>query len=267
MALGHDQDCICAACMVEDMDAHLASQGVEITWGAGEIAGSVASVRTRYATPGTACGTGVVRLVSPKQVKYIKFLLSSRDTTRLVRLPGSEDVEHMSLAGARDLIDRLLACPERPAYTPTATGSQLSFIRLLCARKGMTDLSGDVHTRQQASRTIEMLKALPDTPRPAAKERAELEAGIYLVNGKVHKVQRAVHGSGNLYAKILDIGTGRFEYAPGAIRQIRPEHRMSLEQAKEFGALYGVCCSCGATLTDETSIEAGIGPVCARKFA
>jgi hypothetical protein len=42
---------------------------------------------------------------------------------------------------------------------------------------------------------------------------------------------------------------------------------MTLDQAKAFGALYGACCNCGKTLTDERSIEAGIGPVCARKFA
>jgi hypothetical protein len=28
---------------------------------------------------------------------------------------------------------------------------------------------------------------------------------------------------------------------------------MSLEQAVEFGAVYGVCCRCGRTLTDENS--------------
>ena len=39
---------------------------------------------------------------------------------------------------------------------------------------------------------------------------------------------------------------------------ITPAMRMSLADAKAFGALYGCCCNCGATLTDETSIEAGI---------
>jgi len=56
-----------------------------------------------------------------------------------------------------------------------------------------------------------------------------------------------------------------FVYDPGAVRRLRPEHRMSLEEAKEFGALYGTCCVCGRTLTNEDSIEAGIGPVCAGK--
>lgn len=29
--------------------------------------------------------------------------------------------------------------------------------------------------------------------------------------------------------------------------------------------LYGVCCRCGRTLTDENSISEGIGPICATK--
>lgn len=122
-------------------------------------------------------------------------------------------------------------------------------------------------------------------PKAATKtEPVDLEAGIYFKDGVVYKVQVAVHGSGHPYAKRLVVaevtatspvfGTvsqgkdrGRFEYDKGAIRELRPEHRMTLEQAKEFGALYGVCCNCGATLTDETSIELGIGPICRTKFA
>jgi len=34
----------------------------------------------------------------------------------------------------------------------------------------------------------------------------------------------------------------------------------------KYGKLAGRCCSCGRELTDDDSIEAGIGPVCARKF-
>jgi hypothetical protein len=98
-------------------------------------------------------------------------------------------------------------------------------------------------------------------PAPAIEPATE---GMYLFDGRVFKVQRAVHGSGHLYAKELD-GT-RFEYAPGMMRKLNSSHKMTLDQAKEYGALYGVCCQCGRTLTNEASIEAGIGPVCATKF-
>lgn len=39
-----------------------------------------------------------------------------------------------------------------------------------------------------------------------------------------------------------------------------------LQTAMKYGKLAGVCCSCGRELTNDGSIEAGIGPVCARKF-
>ena len=69
-----------------------------------------------------------------------------------------------------------------------------------------------------------------------------------------------------MYAKALDPETGRFEYHTGLIRKLDESMRMTLEQAKQYGAIYGVCCNCGRTLTNEDSIEAGIGPICAGKF-
>lgn len=110
--------------------------------------------------------------------------------------------------------------------------------------------------------------------------------GMHRLDGQIYKVQVAVHGSGRPYAKILVtdlVGTcggcekcdgedrcpvyeSRFDYAAGVVRRLSLETRLSLDEAKEFGAVYGVCCVCSRTLTNEASIEAGIGPVCAGKF-
>lgn len=100
---------------------------------------------------------------------------------------------------------------------------------------------------------------------------APITDGMYRKDGIIYKVQAAVHGSGNLYAKQLvkdDYSRSgwRFEYVAGAVRKLLLADKMTLEQAKEFGALYGTCCVCGRTLTDETSIEMGIGPICAGRF-
>lgn len=106
------------------------------------------------------------------------------------------------------------------------------------------------------------------------------EAGMYRTpEGDIYKVQVAVHGSGNLYAKHLVLGElyededgdhlprkVTFEYESGALRKLTPEMRMTLEEAKAFGALYGTCCVCGRTLTNEVSIEAGIGPICSGRL-
>lgn len=106
----------------------------------------------------------------------------------------------------------------------------------------------------------------------AAKFNAEsLEDGFYFHNEIVYKVIVAVHGSGKKYAKKLDI-SGSWQYAAGAIKLLRPEHKMTLEQALKFAKrhsenvdsrLYGRCFCCGRTLTNEASIQLGIGPDCA----
>jgi hypothetical protein len=114
------------------------------------------------------------------------------------------------------------------------------------------------------------------------------EDGMYLTaDSEIFKVQwNRASGSGHrLYAKQM-VGYGAagrvvqftkanaeaqdgleivFEYAPGAMRQLTAAEKMTIEDAKAFGALYGTCCVCGRTLTDEKSIAAGIGPVCAGK--
>jgi len=94
---------------------------------------------------------------------------------------------------------------------------------------------------------------------------AELEAGMYRNDRGIFKVQRAVHGSGLMTAKRLDVEAQRFVYQGLATRFVTHADRMSVEQAVEFGRIYGFCVRCAATLTDEESIERGMGPVCAEK--
>jgi hypothetical protein len=104
----------------------------------------------------------------------------------------------------------------------------------------------------------------------ATPSSKELTDGMYLMNGVVYKVQRAIHGSGRLYAKrLLPNSPGEravFIYAPGVVNVLTPEHKMTMKQAKEWGALYGTCVRCGAVLTAEDSIERMMGPICATKI-
>lgn len=130
-----------------------------------------------------------------------------------------------------------------------------------------------------------------DCPAPTGRTATPVarvqQDGIYRTeDGTIFKVQIAKQGSGNLYAKRLDVtptGTcggcedcdgedactiysGTFRYAAGAINLLRADQRMTEAQARAFGKLYGICCACGADLTDERSIEAGIGPVCGKRY-
>ena len=105
-----------------------------------------------------------------------------------------------------------------------------------------------------------------------------IETGMYQTpTGRIFKVQTS-RQSGHSYAKELKIIGGQrlvetgervsfeFAYAPGAIRMLAPDMRMTMEQAKTFGIQYGVCCVCAAWLKDATSVERGMGPVCRKRI-
>lgn len=138
-------------------------------------------------------------------------------------------------------------------------------------------------TRAKASETLNAMKPVVLKLRAEAKAKAQAAPvaqavtvtktaateGMHKVGDRIFKVQKAVYGSGYLYAKELVKGDTKsgftFAHAPGAMKLLSGETKMTMEQAKEFGTLYGTCCVCGRLLTDEKSIAAGIGPVCAEK--
>lgn len=146
------------------------------------------------------------------------------------------------------------------------TQGQRNFMKALLSQKFDADTAEkhiawlDNHTMSvyRASEKIDQLKAMPDV-----NTAAELEIGMYRVNGEIFKVQQS-RESGRLYAKRLT--EDGFEYAAGAIRRIKASDRMTLEEAKEYGQATGTCCNCGRTLTNEESIRDGIGPVCSGKI-
>lgn len=122
--------------------------------------------------------------------------------------------------------------------------------------------------RDRASRAIDMLRVAPKVM--ARKVAPSLEVGMYRKDGEIYRVHRS-RETGNLYAKrlVLDLLAKReitFAYAKGAIMFLTEDDRMSLSEAKAFGVETGVCCVCGTFLTDPKSVEAGIGPVCAKRF-
>lgn len=132
---------------------------------------------------------------------------------------------------------------------------------------------GYLSEKQEASarKMYAKIAAKAEAKKSAKPTSPVIEAGMYKLGTDIYKVQKVVHGSGNLYAKRLVPGTefgdkATFEYAPGMVSRLDADDKLSLDEAKAFGALYGTCCNCGRTLTDETSIAAGIGPICAQGF-
>lgn len=158
----------------------------------------------------------------------------------------------------------ILDRPNRYAATCVRCGNRIAAEAGLLARRPDGTWAADHHGE------------CPTAPAPAAATHLGItEDGMYrTADGTIYKVQHAVHGSGRLYAKrlqVTDHGDGEpatvtFDYAPGAVHTLTPDDRMTLDQARAFGALYGTCIRCGRTLTDDDSIAAGIGPICAGKI-
>lgn len=154
---------------------------------------------------------------------------------------------------------------------PAITDRQREYLRALMEKKAtitgqdpaaIEPWMDTLNSAQASTKIDEALTWLRDNPAP------EIADGFYeLTDGRIVKVQHAVHGSGKQYAKVLDIGLGRFDYAPGLIRKIEQYGTLlTLERARELGQLYGMCIRCGATLTDEDSIARGMGPICAGRW-
>lgn len=171
----------------------------------------------------------------------------------------------------------------------TAGGDPVHEDRLLDLEHAALAFSWGQIERARAGKSVDVQQVQRTQDRAKALTSGPVTEGYYKVGDTIYKVQRAVHGSGNLYAKELvteelavselneaqiaamhenpdkKFYSGSWEYAPGAIRRIRGEHKLSMEECIAFGQLYGVCVRCGRTLTKEESIARGMGDVCAGK--
>lgn len=152
---------------------------------------------------------------------------------------------------------------ERPA-TPT----QVETLHSLFDQKFTPDEAADYHewlnTRRMslagASAAISRLCLMPNV-----KELAECMYRVGEDIFKVYYTRGDAERAPQLVAKQLI--EGHFEYkGKKPLSFIKAEHRMTLDEAKEYGKVTGTCCQCGRLLTNEESIAAGIGPICATKF-
>lgn len=170
-----------------------------------------------------------------------------------------------------------------------ASEKQIAFATRLFAERNheMPDTALAVYVdagSRAVSSLIDRLLALPNKPRPTAvTEHAPADTdmqtgeGIYVLDGNVVKVVKA-RSTGNLYAKRLVVSAPRvtadgvevdadFVYAPGVIARLTPAMKMTVDEARAFAVQHGICANCGRKLKAAKSVEAGIGPVCIKKFA
>jgi hypothetical protein len=165
------------------------------------------------------------------------------------------------------------------------TDPQLSFLAKLLADRDVSyadrALQGliDAHTagtlsRGNASKLIDLLKKLPfrrEIPRQAQQNIRAAETrtsekvgpGYYRLDGDFYRVQTSRSSDRNY--SLLWTGS-RWDYESGrsAYSRLTAAMELSAEDAKEFGDQYHACVFCTQQLTDQRSIDAGYGPICAQ---
>lgn len=168
------------------------------------------------------------------------------------------DIAHASqlIDGAKDARDRLRG-------------------KLAAARATVAEIDGIVDVTPAAAPTT-----APAAPVEDAFDPHSLEIGIYRVDETIYRVrpnqtgtrkyaERLVHTVGD--AKRLTAAGEKikmtYEYAKGAIYRIRPENRVTGNEAEELSIVFTQCIAgCGHTLRAADSVERGIGPVCRKKW-
>lgn len=99
------------------------------------------------------------------------------------------------------------------------------------------------------------------------------EATYFFYGEKFYRIP-----AGKKYAQILTQINGerlneldqivkfKYEYVRGMVYNLKPEHKLSLEQAQAFGIKYGICVVCTRKLEDAESVKRGIGPICEERI-
>jgi hypothetical protein len=172
----------------------------------------------------------------------------------------------------------------------TATPAQKDFIlSLLADRKVDESLIAHLNenwetlTKQEASATIDALKACPRSAGPSASIYDGLAKSFYAVPAHVANATLTdLSVSNDLLFLVIDEFRGtvymrQVHGAPGDFSRTRMTRADSKAMADLlrtdalgfitlFGQHFTVCGKCGANLTDQASRERGFGPDCARQL-
>lgn len=124
----------------------------------------------------------------------------------------------------------------------------------------LTEKQADAASRMRAK--VEARNADRDEP------VADPEVGFYVFDGRIFRVQ--LSKANRPYAKVLlqEASDDRGVWAYDGRKNFRNlTERLTLDEAAAYGLAHGYCLICGRELTDPNSVERGIGPICAGKFA
>lgn len=245
-----------------------------------DVKASEAAWKRGNSANGRVTGAIKGKAASEAQVKFVESLLSNRQYDDLEGRAWKIMLKNgMSAREAGSIIDRLKERPfvqHKAAFTATtatfrpASEKQVRYIESLAQQRDWQGLghAAEVITSVLAGTEIAMsdagptIDALLQAPTVAKPKVQVGEEGLYFLDGEYYKVQRAVHGSGRLYSKKFNREDECWNRG-GQLGKLTAEHKLTAEQASEWGALYGKCISCFLPLTDERSIAHGYGAKCA----
>ncbi len=212
-----------------------------------------------------------VRYASSRQVLFIKNLLDMKQHSLT-----EPDWENLNVQGAGELITALLKLPNREDRKRFISEKQESFLlhlveikeggaELLKASllkesvKDVASLSADT-----AKEVINNLIYAPLKPKPVQIT----QAGAYRVDDQVFSI-RIGRQSGRWQVFSLDSASNRWVYDSKNYKilfKVKPENRLTLNEAIAISATTGSCVHCGRTLTLASSVVKGMGRVCEKQY-
>lgn len=228
-------------------------------------------------------GVFAVRYPSEKQRKFVARLAATKALTPELSAQVAEVAAGtLNLKATSRLIDALTELPDRGARpVRVASDKQVDLI----TRLGVEKEGGAVYIQTQlnslrvaditelpikeASNLIGVLMDLPRAARKATADRSEPEAGMYRgADGTIYRVYLGQQSGRMLVKRVVGSKEDGYSYeyvGSAAFKLPVDARRMELEEAKAWGRMTGTCCVCAARLDDPRSVDAGIGPVCAKR--
>lgn len=202
-----------------------------------------------------------------KQLSFIRSLVVERQLT-LTETRPAWFVAPTTSKEASDIIGLLKSVPRDPVATDPDLLREITELRTLLPSLSTKD-AGFAHS---LIKQFDDRGSLSERQRPyvlsligkAKNPATEVGPGLYLKDDVVFKVY--VTQSKRLGTKrLVDQGNGKgaFVYERGALSSLTDEHRLTEDQAREFGKQFGFCVACARTLDDDRSLAVGYGPVCA----
>lgn len=231
----------------------------------------------------------MTEFASERQVRFIVDLIDKRDwqNSRQAKYISRVAILNVAFGWVLGYIEALTDEIKAQINPWSSVGENANAVLALLAKNGDDEFQFAYAALDSkgASALIEWLLTMPakpvptedPKPVPAKVETVELEDGMYRNNaGEFIKVYHTQKGHQVAKIAIIEqdhhdetagtIWTVEFSYVGKApLKGLRPSDKLTIEQARDFGMIYGACVCCARTLTDELSIALGIGPVCGKR--